>query len=268
MGASSQTSRIGCTEERRVAAPKLGTVTIGLICAIDSELAALSAALEAERHTDIAHTRFAEGTLDGHPVVLVGAGMGKVNAAVVTTLLIERFGARAVVFSGVAGGLRPDLAVGDVVIADRVIQCDAGRIEDGRLRVYQPGHVEFFNPTDRLGYDVDPALLARVREALAGLESGARVVYDTVLTGDQYLHCEDTRTRLHAEFAGAAIEMEGGALAQVCESFGVPWLVVRALSDLAGRDSIRDFTAFGAAVAETSAAILRRLLPVVFADGV
>ena len=63
-------------------------MTIGLICAIDSELAALSAALEAERHTDIAHTRFAEGTLDGHPVVLVGAGMGKVNAAVVTTLII------------------------------------------------------------------------------------------------------------------------------------------------------------------------------------
>ena len=119
-------------------------MTIGLICAIDSELAALSAALDAGRNTDIAHARFVEGMLDGHPVVLVGAGMGKGNAAVVTTLLIERFGARTVVFSGVAGGLRPDLAVGDVVIADRVIQCDAGRIEDGALRVYQPGHVEFF----------------------------------------------------------------------------------------------------------------------------
>jgi len=242
-------------------------VTIGLICAIESELAALSAALIAETHTDIAHTRFVEGTLDGHRVVLVGAGMGKVNTAVVATLLIERFGARAVVFTGVAGGLRPDLNVGDVVIADRVIQCDAGRIEDGRLRVYQPGHVEFFNPTDRLGYDTDPQLLARVREALSGVRLDARVVYDTVLTGDQYLHCEDTRNRLHAEFTGAAIEMEGGALAQVCESFGVRWLVIRALSDLAGRDSIRDFAAFGAAVARTSAAILRSVLPVVLTSG-
>ncbi|HOW95611.1 MAG TPA: 5'-methylthioadenosine/S-adenosylhomocysteine nucleosidase, partial [Mycolicibacterium fallax] len=149
-------------------------MTIGLICAIESELAALSAALIAETHTDIAHTRFVEGTLDGHRVVLVGAGMGKVNTAVVATLLIERFGARAVVFTGVAGGLRPDLNVGDVVIADRVIQCDAGRIEDGRLRVYQPGHVEFFNPTDRLGYDTDPQLLARVREALSGVRLDAR----------------------------------------------------------------------------------------------
>ncbi len=177
-------------------------------------------------------------------------------------------------FSGVAGGLDPELAIGDVVIADRTVQHDAGVIEDGRLLTYQAGHVPFFNPTDRLGWPVEPGLLARVRErldgfALAPLPAGAggagrppRIVFGTILSGDQYLHCETTRERLFRELGGRAIEMEGGALAQVCEAFGLPWLDIRALSDLAGRDSRFDFAAFVDAVAASSAAILRRLLPV------
>ncbi len=249
-------------------------MTIGLICAIPQELAHLDAELGSERVTEAGHARFFEGDLDGHGVVLVGAGMGKVNAAVVTSLLLDRFGCRTVVFSGVAGGLHPELSIGDVVIADRVVQCDAGLVEDERLRVYQPGHVVFFNPTERLGYPADEALLGRVRDRLAdftlpalprsagGQDRPPRIVYDTVLTGDQYLHCEATRQRLHAELGGAAVEMEGGAVAQTCESFGAPWLVIRALSDLAGRESALDFAAFGEGVAGISATILRRLLPV------
>src|SRR6185503_14764535 len=82
-----------------------GTVTIGLICAIPQEFNALRAVL-AHTHTErAAHTEFVTGTIDGHDVVLAGSGMGKVNASLVTTLLADRFGCRAIVFSGVAGGL-------------------------------------------------------------------------------------------------------------------------------------------------------------------
>ncbi|HNM84221.1 MAG: 5'-methylthioadenosine/adenosylhomocysteine nucleosidase [Mycobacterium sp.] len=250
-------------------------MTIGLICAIPQELAHLREVLDTAEVIDAGHAQFARGTLDGHEVVLVGAGMGKVNAAVVTTLLADRFGCRAVLLSGVAGGLDPRLAIGDVVVAERVVQCDAGMIEDERLLVYQAGHVAFFNATDRLGYDADAGLLNRVRDRLAGFalppmsraaggqDRPPHIVYGTVLTGDQYLHCETTRQRLHAELGGTAIEMEGGAVAQACESFGVPWLVIRALSDLAGSDAHLDFAAFGAGAAAVSAAILRRILPVI-----
>ena len=100
--------------------------------------------------------------LDGHDVVLAGSGMGKVNAAIVTTLLADRFGCRTIVFSGVAGGLDPALSIGDVVVAERSVQHDAGGLEDGRIRTYQPGHAPIINPTERLGYPVDPDLLARV----------------------------------------------------------------------------------------------------------
>ena len=200
--------------------------------------------------------------------------MGKVNAAVVTTLLAARFGCRVIVLSGVAGGLDPALHIGDVVIADRIVQHDVGRIEDDVLQRYQAGHVSFINPTDALGYSMNPDLLDTIRGRLDGVtlpplsqsagggDRPPRVVYGTILTGDQYVHCEATRQRLHRELSGRAVEMEGGAVAQVCETFGVPWLVIRALSDLAGRDSALDFGAFAEEVAAISATIVRRLIPV------
>lgn len=249
-------------------------MTIGLICAIPQELAHLRSALAHAESVEAAHARFDKGGLDGHEVVLVGAGIGKVNTALVATLLADRFRCRLIVFSGVAGGLDPDLHIGDVVVADSTLQHDAGVIEDGRILTYQAGHVPFFNPTDRLGYPVDPALLARVRERLEGFalpplsaRAGGegrppRIAYGPILSGDQYVHCEATRERLFRDLGGRAVEMEGGALGQVCEAFGVPWLDIRALSDLAGRDSRMDFMAFVDEVAASSAAILRRLLPV------
>jgi adenosylhomocysteine nucleosidase len=237
-------------------------VPIGLICAIPQELAHLRGVLAESESENIAQVRFDTGTLDGHYAVLAGSGMGKVNAAVVATLLANRFHCSAIAFSGVAGGLDPTLAIGDVVIADRIIQHDAGVLEDGRIQPYQPGYVPFINPTERLGYDVDPVLLTRVKKLLADVVVAGRIAYGTVLSGDQYLHCETTRDRLHREFAGRAVEMEGGSVAQVCEAFGIPWLVIRALSDLAGGNSRFDFASFVDQAAASSATILRRLLPV------
>ena len=235
---------------------------IGLICAIPQELAHLRAILTDARSTEAAHTVFHTGTIDGHDVVLAGSGMGKVNAAVVTTLLADRFSCRTIVFTGVAGGLDPRLAIGDIVVADFLIQHDAGVLENEQVRTYQPGYVPVINPTDRLGYPVDPELLDRVKQRLAGVLVAGQIVYGTVLSGDQYLNCEITRNRLLNELGGQAIEMEGGAVAQVCEAFGIPWLVIRALSDLAGGNALFDFTAFVDQAAESSATILRRLLPV------
>jgi adenosylhomocysteine nucleosidase len=249
-------------------------MTVGLLCAIPEELAHLRVLLADARTSELAGVQFDEGTLDGHPVVLAGAGMGKVNAAVVTTLLAERHHCRVVVLSGVAGGLDPSLHIGDVVIADRVIQHDVGRIENDALQRYQAGHVSFINPTDALGYSMDAGLLATIRRTLDGLALPAlpraaggrdrppRIAYGTILTGDQYVHCEATRQRLAGELDGLAVEMEGGAVAQVCENFGVPWVVIRALSDLAGRDSSLDFGAFAHGVAAISAQLVRALVPV------
>ena len=191
----------------------MSAVTIGLICAIPQELAHLRSALADSHSENVAHTVFDTGTIDGHDVVLAGSGMGKVNAALVTTLLADRFGCRAVVFSGVAGGLDPRLAIGDIVVADMVIQHDAGMLENERVQVYQPGYVPVINPTDQLGYPADPDLLDRVRQRLEGISIPGKIVYGTVLSGDQYLNCDITRERLLGELGGQAVEMEGGAVA-------------------------------------------------------
>ncbi|SNB54196.1 methylthioadenosine nucleosidase /adenosylhomocysteine nucleosidase [Arboricoccus pini] len=248
-------------------------MTIAVLCAIPHELEHLASRLDQISRLEIGTLHFLTGRLDATPVVLVGAGIGKVNTAMATTLLVDRFQAKLVIFSGVAGGLDPALAIGDIVIADRTIQHDAGWIENDRLRTYQAGHVPFFNPTERLGYPADPHLLELVRRELkgftlpalppaaGGLGRPARIVTAPILSGDQYIHCETTRRRLHVELSGAAVEMEGGALAQVCEAMGVDWLDIRALSDLAGTSSRHDFNAFVDAVAASSALILRRLLP-------
>ncbi len=246
----------------------------GMICAIPEERVDLKTALDHEKTVTLGGLDFDQGRLDGHPVVLAEAGIGKVNTAMVATLLASRFGVDCLAFSGVAGGLDPDLDIGDLVIAERAVQHDCGVIEDDGLKPYQAGHVPFFNPTDEFGYRADPEMLGRIGAALAGLtfeplaaEAGgsgkpATIACGTILAGDQYIHSEAMRERLHQTFDAKAVAMEGGAMAQVAERFGLPWLEIRALSDLAGADSRFDFARFVHAVAERSATVLRRILPV------
>jgi len=248
-------------------------MTVGVICAIPQELAYLRSALSGTDRREIAHIVFDTGQLGAKRVVLAAAGMGKVSTGLAATLLADRFQCGAIVFTGVAGGLDPALRIGDIVIADRLVQHDFGVIQDERLHPYQPGHIPFINPTERFGYPADPALIDRVKRRLEGVNlaplstaagGGDRppgVHYGTILTGDQYLHCGHTRDRLYNEFGGIAIEMEGAALAQVCESFGISWLVIRALSDLAGTDSGLDFNRFVDEVAMSSARVLSQALP-------
>lgn len=248
-------------------------MTVGVICAIPQEWAYLHSVLQRPSRAQVAHTIFDSGEFGAHRVVLAATGMGKVNAGLVATLLADRYGCDAIIFTGVAGGLDPRLHIGDIVVADRILQHDFGLIEDGRLQPYHPGHVPVINPTERLGYPVEPGLMDSVKRRLEGFTLPAlptaaggddrppRIVYGTVLTGDQYLHCERTRDRLHRDLGGLAVEMEGGAVAQVCEAFGVPWLVIRALSDLAGADSGLDFNRFVEEVAVSSARVLLHLLP-------
>ncbi|MBS7546299.1 5'-methylthioadenosine/adenosylhomocysteine nucleosidase [Ancylobacter oerskovii] len=251
-----------------------GTRRIGVLCALEQEVAYLLDNLEHAETFDTAGMAFHAGRLDGEAVVLAKAGMGKVNAAIATTLLIERFGARAVMFSGVAGGLDPALSVGDIVIADHVIQHDHGYEGPGGFVAYQHGHQPYFNPFDGLGIALDPALAARIAAALADVElaplaaagDGApapRLHFGRVLTGDQFINNEQVREALFRDFAAKAVEMEGAAMAQACAAFGVPWVVIRALSDLAGHSSHFDVHRFLDEVARSGALIVRRLLPVV-----
>ncbi len=248
---------------------------IGLISAIPEELAHFGAHFAEERRVDISGLTFQCGALDGHSVVAVEAGIGKVNAALVATLLLREFGCRALLFSGVAGGLDPALGVGDVVVADRLVCHDYGALIDRSIKPYQPGVPPLPGFPEDFGYALDEGLAARLKAALAdvglpaisaaatgGAARAPRLHFGTVLTGDTFLNCAETRDRLHRRFGGLAVEMEGAALAQVAERFRAPVVVVRALSDLAGEDSHMDFPAFLHETAGQAAVIVRRVVPV------
>jgi adenosylhomocysteine nucleosidase len=228
---------------------------IAILTAIPEEIAAFGAHLVETGRETVAGISVHHGTLDGRAVVLAESGIGKVNGALAATVLLDRFGCGGIIFSGVAGGLDPALAVGDLVIAAEVIQHDYGAMVRGALEVYRAGALPFPQFQGELSLKANPALIDAARGALADAHFG------TILTGDSYLGCGQTRERLFSSFGGKAVDMESGAVAQVAEAFGAPWLIIRALSDLAGEDSQLDFQVFAAQAAKTAAAAVLKSLP-------
>lgn len=247
---------------------------LGIIAALPEEVRHLGEALAVDDKIVRGNYAFRLGRLDQIPVVLVEAGIGKVNTSLVATLLLDHFACRAVLFTGVAGGLDPKLQVGDVVVAERLVQHDYGAIVNGNLKPYRPGVPPLGEARDRVAFELDAGLVRTLRQCLAGLAlpelpesvtgGAARkpvIGFGTILSGDQFISCETTRQRLHAAYKAHAVEMEGAALAQVAEQFKAPCVVVRCLSDLAGSDSHLDFTAFLPHAAEIAAQVLRRIVP-------
>ncbi|MGH6932255.1 MAG: 5'-methylthioadenosine/adenosylhomocysteine nucleosidase [Dongiaceae bacterium] len=248
---------------------------LGIIAALPEEIADLGDALVVDETAIRGELAFRRGRLDGAPVMVVEGGIGKVNSAWVTGLLLDRFDCRGVLFTGVAGGLDPTLKIGDVVVADRLIQHDYGAVADQRFRRFRPGLPPFGEPRHQLAYEMAPELRGILAEALPKVElpllpatttgGSARqplVRFGTILSGDQFINCKATREELFATFAAQAVEMEGAAIAQVAERYNAPCIVVRCLSDLAGADSHIDFATFLSAAAESAARVVRHLVHV------
>ncbi len=228
---------------------------IGIICAIPDEIAYFKD-LHIQKQSQIAKFTFFEGEIANKKVIIVESGMGKVNATIITTLLIQKFNCNFIIFSGVAGGLDPSLKVKDIVIAQNIIQYDYGLIRNKEFETYQAGYLPFYMPTDEIGYKLKDSLLNKIKICLNNIE----INYGTILTGDQFIHCPEKRKELFEKYKAQAVEMEGAAVAQVAESFNVDWLIIRALSDLAGEDSSFDFINFLKETASLAAKIVCKII--------
>jgi adenosylhomocysteine nucleosidase len=225
-----------------------------IVSAMHEELSAVLALMPDEKRQQAAGREFWVGHLHGQEVVAVLSRVGKVAAATTATALIERFAVRRIVFTGVAGGLGPEVQVGHVVVAESFLQhdLDASPIFP-RYEVPLYGTSRF--PTDTM---LTEHLVRAVRVALPGttLHRGL------VVSGDRFVSTTQESGALHAALPDAlAVEMEGAAFAQVCHDYGVPFAAVRTISDRADDAAHLDFAHFIQDVASRhSAAIVEAFL--------
>lgn len=228
---------------------------LGIMAAMDHEVRAIVAALASgDDHatTLLAGRTVHHGTLEGTEVVAVRSGIGKVDAAVTATLLAERFGVDRLLMVGTAGGLHPDAQVGDVVVADALLQHD---LDPTPLL---PRWVVPALGVARLATDPElTAALARAADevvargvhthpgAAGGVARAPRAHLGLVVSGDTFVSDAAASQQLRAELPDAlAVEMEGAAVAQACHELGVRLAVARTVSDRADDDAHGDFVAF------------------------
>lgn len=199
------------------------------------ELEALRDGLRGARSRTVGPFELFEGTLEGREVLLAECGVGKVNAAALTQAMLTA-GGRILLFTGVAGGLDPELRPGDVVVSRDALQHDV----DVTALGYAPAEV----PGQPVAWAAAPWLhdtaLEVAREALPNV----RVRSGRVASGDRFVANPAERQALRDRFGAACAEMEGAAAAQVCARWGVPWVIVRSISDTADGDASSDFRTF------------------------
>ncbi len=229
-------------------------MTTAIVSAMHEELAAVLALMPDERRQVVGGREYWLGHLHGQPVVAVLSRIGKVAAATTATALIERFGVRRIVFTGVAGGLAHGVNVGDIVVADSFLQHDLDASP-----IFPKYQVPLYG-VDR--FAADPALSARLAVAAQLALPGVRLHRGLVVSGDRFVSTTaESRALQDALPQALAVEMEGAAIAQVCHDYGVAFAAVRTVSDRADDAAHGDFVRFVREVASRhSAAIVNAFL--------
>jgi adenosylhomocysteine nucleosidase len=224
---------------------KNGAIRIGIIGAMDEEVELLKASLEGREDHEYAGYHLFSGRMHGKEVVVLKSGIGKVNAAIGTTLLLREFKPDCVINTGSAGGFDPELNVGDIVISEDVRHHDV----DVTIFGYEPGQV----PGLPASFKPEP-LLADVAERCISRMEGMKTVKGQIATGDAFMNDPERVARTREVFPQMqAVEMEAAAIAQTCHQFGTPFIVIRALSDIAGKESNLSFEEFLVTAAKHSA---------------
>ena len=225
--------------------------TIALIGAMPPEISLLQESLQNLRSEHLADFDIYCGEYAGKNVVLALSGIGKVNAALSTALVLQHR-PDFVINTGSAGGLGSGLKVGDVVIGTQTAHHDVDVTAFG----YAIGHV----PQMPARFESDPALCAAAEKAAAAFEHAA-VHRGLIVSGDQFVHSSESVAEVRRHFPDAqAVEMEAAAIAQSCHRFGVPFVVVRAISDLADEEADTSFETFLKTASVHSAKMVLQLI--------
>ena len=223
----------------------------GIIGAMEQEVTLLRDKIENRQTLTLAGCEIYTGTLNGVEVALLKSGIGKVSAALGTTLLLQLCKPDFIINTGSAGGLAPSLTVGDILVSDEVRYHDADVTAFG----YEPGQMAGCPAA----FKADAALIEAAEDSIAQL--GLHAVRGLVVSGDAFINGAEPLARIRSTFPQAAgVEMEATAIAHVCHQFAVPFVVVRAISDVADKESHLSFDEFLVVAAKQSSLLVETLL--------
>jgi len=224
---------------------------IGIIGAMEEEVALLRDKIENRQTHSVGGSEIYTGQLHGVDVALLKSGIGKVAAAMGAALLLERCQPDAIINTGSAGGLAPTLNVGDIVVSDEARYHDADVTAFG----YEYGQL----PGCPAGFKADEKLIAAAKACIA--EHNLNAASGLIVSGDAFINGAAGLEKIRSHFPQAvAVEMEATAIAHVCHSFGGPFVVVRAISDVADRESHLSFDEFLAVAAKQSSLMVETLV--------
>ena len=227
---------------------------IGIIGAMQVEIDLLVEQFTDARTTTVADITFQEGTLDGVPVAITRCGIGKVNAALTTQALIDRFSPALVINTGVAGALDAGLEIGDLVVSTDAVEHDMDVTGLG----YDPGVIPEMvgKAGGMLSFAADEALADIMLAAARAVAPDVTAVAGRIASGDQFVCTREARTRIIDTFGALCCEMEGAAIAHTCVRNHVPFVIVRSISDKADDTSKVEYRMTEQAMAEHCAGIV------------
>lgn len=227
---------------------------IGIIGAMEDEVAQLKKSMEIEETTEVASLSFCRGKLSGKEVVVVRSGIGKVNAAICTQILVDQFHVDVIINTGIAGSLDAEIDIGDIVISTDAVEhdMDASIFGDPIGQIPQ---------MDTFSFPADESLVKLAKEVNEKANPDVHTWIGRVVSGDQFVSSGEKKEQLIRVFDAKCTEMEGAAIAHAAYLNKISCVIIRAISDKADNSAVVDYPAFEAAAIRHSVRLIEALVP-------
>ena len=201
---------------------------IGILCSIPNEIKHFN--LVENSFQEFGGKIFYKTKIESSELIIAQCGIGKVNAAIASTLLIQKFECNLIIFSGIAGGIDPSLEIGDAIVGESLIQYDYGQLKNEKINIFRAGEIPLGVSEKDNEFFLDNELKKKIKLKLPELKMGK------ILTSDTYVNCSKTSSNLFKKFGAQVVDMESAAVAQVSEQFEINSIMIRSISDFAGID--------------------------------
>ncbi|WP_332697600.1 5'-methylthioadenosine/adenosylhomocysteine nucleosidase [Halalkalibacter lacteus] len=225
----------------------------GIIGAMNEEIERMKTEMTVLKTHIYATVTFYEGTMHEKDMILCKCGVGKVNAALTTQILIDKFATTHILFTGVAGAIDESLDVGDLVVSTSAMQHDI----DVTALGFKKGQIPYFEGSSDFKADKD---LIEIATTVAKEKTDRHIVQGKIVSGDQFISNHDYVQTLRKDFDAACVEMEGAAVAQVATLNDIPFVIIRSMSDKANGEASMSFAEFTVLASEQSHLLVSSML--------